>query len=406
MTIEIIRLGDVAEINPRRPQIDLINADLVTFVPMESVDETTGEITTARPRPFGEVKKGYTVFTDGDVIFAKVTPCMQNGKHAIAHDLLNGLGFGSTEFHVVRPGPRILSAWVHYFLRRQETLDAAKKKINGAVGLQRVPSSFLTDVELLLPDVNTQRRITKNLKLQLAAAEEARQAAQSQLNEIRLLKTQALKAVFATIEDSAPLGDVARIQSGYAFKSETFQKHGVRLLRNANIAPGRVHWDDAVFIIPSAAEAHAAYALAEGDVLISLDRPIIKTGIKVTRVTATDLPALLVQRVGRFRIDETRLNADYLYAFLHTEPFVEAISGHEQSLGVPHISPGQIEAIDIPLPTLPEQQRLAVILNNIAEATHEAQSAAELQLRDIELLPSRLLAAVFDAPATAPSDDA
>lgn len=190
---------------------------------------------------------------------------------------------------------------------------------------------------------------------------------------------------------------MARIQSGYAFKSETFQKHGVRLLRNANIAPGRLHWNDAVFLAPATAEAHAAYVLAEGDVLISLDRPIIKTGIKVTRVTATDLPALLVQRVGRFRVDETRLNADYLYAFLHTEPFIEAISGHEQSLGVPHISPGQIKAIEIPLPTLPEQQRLAVILNNIAEATHETQSAAELQLRDIELLPSRLLAAVFDS---------
>lgn len=138
--------------------------------------------------------------------------------------------------------------------------------------------------------------------------------------------------------------------------------------------------------------------------LISLDRPIIKTGIKVARVTTTDLPALLVQRVGRFRIDATRLNADYLYAVLHTEAFIEAISGHEQSLGVPHISPGQIEAIEIPLPTLAEQQRLAVILNNIAEATHEAQIAAELQLRDIELLPSRLLAAVFDT-LPAPSDD-
>jgi type I restriction enzyme S subunit len=396
MIIKTFRLGDVAEINPRRPQIDLIDSDLVTFVPMEAVDEATGEITTARTRPFGEVKKGYTAFADGDVIFAKVTPCMQNGKHAIAHGLFNGLGFGSTEFHVIRPGPQISSEWIHYFLRRQETLDAAKKTINGAVGLQRVPPSFLEDAKLPLPVITAQRLITGNLKIQLAAVEEARQAAQAQLNEIRLLKTQALKAIFAAIEDSVPLGDLARIQSGYAFKSETFQKQGVRLLRNANIAPGRVHWDDAVFIAPSAAKAHAAYALAEGDVLISLDRPIIKTGIKVTRITAADLPALLVQRVGRFRIDATRLNADYLYAFLHTEPFIEAISGHEQSLGVPHISPGQIEAIDIPLPTLAEQQRLSVILNNIAEATHEAQNAAEQQLRDIELLPSRLLAQAFD----------
>jgi len=278
---------------------------------------------------------------------------------------------------------------------------AHAKKTTGIASInQQVLGSF----PLLSPPLPEQQRIVGELKAQLAAAEEARQAAQAQLNEIRLLKIQALKAVFSAIKDSAPLGDVARIQSGYAFKSETFQKHGVRLLRNANIAPGRVYWDDAVFLAPSAAEAHAAYTLAEGDVLISLDRPIIKTGIKVARVTATDLPALLVQRVGRFRIDTTRLNADYLYAFLHTEPFIEAVSGHEQSLGVPHISPGQIEAIDIPLPTLVEQQRLAVILNSIADATHEAHIAAEQQLRDIELLPSRLLATVFDMLA-APSDD-
>ena len=136
--------------------------------------------------------------------------------------------------------------------------------------------------------------------------------------------------------------------------------------------------------------------------LISLDRPIISTGIKVARVAASDLPALLVQRVGRFRIDATRLNADYLYAFLHTEPFIEAISDHEQSLGVPHVSPGQIEAIEIPLPTLAEQQRLAVILNNIAQATQEAKTAAEQQLRDIELLPTRLLAQAFDNPGIKP----
>lgn len=275
--------------------------------------------------------------------------------------------------------------------------ELAKASFGGAQ--PNISQGLLRDLNVPLRSVLDQQRIAKNLKNQLAAAEEARQAAQSQLNEIRLLKTQALKTVFAAIEDISPLGDVARIQSGYAFKSEAFQKQGVRLLRNANVSPGRVYWDDAVYIAPSAAKAHTAYALTDGDVLISLDRPIISTGIKVARVAPTDLPALLVQRVGRFRIDETRLNADYLYAFLHTEPFIEAISGHEQSLGVPHISPGQIEAIDIPLPTLAEQQRLAVILNNIAKAAREAQIAAELQLRDIELLPSRLLAAVFDAPA-------
>ena len=259
-----------------------------------------------------------------------------------------------------------------------------------------VSKSALEDFEIAFPSLEEQSGIAALLKSQLTAVKSARQAAQAQSNEIRLLKTQALKAVFAAIKETCLIGDVARIQSGYAFKSETFKKQGVGLLRNANMAPGRVYWDDAVYLSPDAAPAHAAYALAAGDVLISLDRPIISTGIKVARIAASDLPALLVQRVGRFRIDETRLNADYLYAFLHTEPFIEAISGHEQSLGVPHVSPGQIEAIEIPLPSIEEQQRLAVILNNIAQATREAQTAAELQLRDIELLPSRLLAQAFD----------
>lgn len=269
---------------------------------------------------------------------------------------------------------------------------AHAKKTTGIASInQQVLGSF----PLLSPPLPEQQRIANELKTQLAVVEDARRAAQAQLSEIRTLQEHAFKSVFCSVENSCPISEVARVQSGYAFKSETFQKQGVRLLRNANISPGRVYWDDAVFLSPDAATTHTAYALAKGDVLISLDRPIISTGIKVARVTVTDLPALLVQRVGRFRIDETRLNADYLYAFLHTEPFIESISVHEQSLGVPHISPSQIEAIKIPLPCLKEQRRLAVTLNKIAEATREAEMAAELQLKDIELLPSRLLAEVF-----------
>lgn len=107
--------------------------------------------------------------------------------------------------------------------------------------MRNIAQGVITSIPIMLPDIDEQMRITRTLKTQLAAAEEAWQAAQAQLNEIRLLKTQALKAVFAAIEDACVLGEVARIQSGYAFKSETFKKQGVGLLRNANMAPGRVY---------------------------------------------------------------------------------------------------------------------------------------------------------------------
>jgi type I restriction enzyme M protein len=99
------RIAEVAEINPRRPASlrDFPESQLVSFVPMQALNQFSGEIADAEYRPFCEVKKGFTYFAEGDVIFAKITPCMQNGKSAVARTLSNGLGFGSTEFHVIRP---------------------------------------------------------------------------------------------------------------------------------------------------------------------------------------------------------------------------------------------------------------------------------------------------------------
>lgn len=193
---ERVRLGDVAEINPRRSGLGLEDSDIVTFVPMDAVHDRLGVITSAVQRPLSEVKKGYTAFIEDDVIFAKVSPCMQNGKHAIARGLMNGVGFGSTEFHVVRAGPRILPDWIHYFLRQQATLDAAQKTFNGAVGLQRVPPSFLENIELPLPDLDTQHRIAADLKAQLTTVQEARQAVEARLREIERLPQHLLAQVF------------------------------------------------------------------------------------------------------------------------------------------------------------------------------------------------------------------
>jgi hypothetical protein len=110
----------------------------------------------------------------------------------------------------------------------------------------------------------------------------------------------------------------------------------------------KVYWDDAAFLSQEDAQRFPAYTLAAGDVLISLDRPVISSGVKVARVCETDVPALLLQRVGRFILDPCQIDPAYLYAFLQTSIFIAEVSGHEQSLGVPHISPAQVEAIQIP----------------------------------------------------------
>jgi type I restriction enzyme S subunit len=174
---------DVALINPHRSKLERQDSAVTSFIPMESISDINGVVKILVERHFSEVKKGYTYIEEGDVIFAKITPCMQNGKHAVVRGLIDGIGFGSTEFHVIRCLDEIIPEWVHFFLRRKETLDAAQKTFTGAVGQQRVPKIFLEELKIPVPPVSDQFRISARIKAQLAEVEKARKAAEAQLHE-------------------------------------------------------------------------------------------------------------------------------------------------------------------------------------------------------------------------------
>src|SRR5437867_7556525 len=111
-------LFEVCEVNPKRPVIEMPETSLVTFVPMAAVDAETGEITQPQVRQLGAVRSGYTTFWVGDVIFAKITPCMENGKSAVVRSALTSVAFGSTEFHVLRPSPALMPEYLWHFVRQ------------------------------------------------------------------------------------------------------------------------------------------------------------------------------------------------------------------------------------------------------------------------------------------------
>jgi type I restriction enzyme S subunit len=151
---------DVCEINPSRPAGFVRGDDEPTsFIPMTAVNERSGTISAVSIRPYGQVKRGYTFVRDGDVLFAKITPCMQNGKHATARGLTDGVGFASTEFHVVRPGSKLNADWVHYYLRQPTVLTSAVRSFTGSAGQQRVPPDFLCALEVPVPPMAEQLRV-------------------------------------------------------------------------------------------------------------------------------------------------------------------------------------------------------------------------------------------------------
>ena len=144
---------------PRAGKRASLGDQLVSFVPMSAVDEHRGVISRVQERRLAEVSSGYTSFQDGDVLFAKITPCMENGKAALAKNLANGMGRGSTEFYVLRPGDRVLGEYVDHFVRQKRFRNAAKRAFTGTAGHQRVPRSFMDRAAIPLPPLDEQRRI-------------------------------------------------------------------------------------------------------------------------------------------------------------------------------------------------------------------------------------------------------
>lgn len=190
-------LMDFCKINPKKINTKEFDDDMiVSFIPMPCVSDIWGKIVKKELRKLGEVKKGYTNFCEGDVLFAKITPCMENGKSAIVDKLENDIGFGSTEFYVLRCDENKLNnKYLHYFVRQKTFRDEAKGEMTGAVGQQRVPKTFLENYKMKVPTLEEQQEIVNILDKLLAKYNKIKNLEQ-QLEKIELLKKAILAKAF------------------------------------------------------------------------------------------------------------------------------------------------------------------------------------------------------------------
>ena len=160
----IAKLSEITLVNPTLDKSNIADDLEVSFVPMPAVQAESGIIDVSAIRKFSEVKKGYTPFIESDVLFAKITPCMENGKMAIVPAVRNGIGFGSTEFHVLRSLSEISAKYVYYYVSSQSFRREAEHKMSGAVGQKRVTTPYLTNCEIPVPPENEQHRIVAKIE--------------------------------------------------------------------------------------------------------------------------------------------------------------------------------------------------------------------------------------------------
>ena len=190
-------IGDVCTVNPKK--IDAKNLDdnlEVSFVPMAAVSDVFGEIVNHEVKNLQDVRTGFTNFSEGDVIFAKITPCMENGKSAIVGPLVNDIGYGSTEFYVLRCKEELYNKYLYHMVRNTTFRAEAKAVMTGAVGQQRVPKTFLQEYQLLLPSLPEQHEIVRLIDELLARERAAQQAAEQALASIDLMKKSILARAF------------------------------------------------------------------------------------------------------------------------------------------------------------------------------------------------------------------
>lgn len=150
------------------PKTQLPKNDNISFVPMESVSDDYGEII-EKKHISAKDSKGYTKIKEGDIIWARITPCMQNGKSAIARDLINGFGCGSTEFHVLRneeesQNRKVTVEYIYHILRLPTVRQNAMKHFTGSAGQQRVPKSYLENLKIPIPPIYVQKELTQYLE--------------------------------------------------------------------------------------------------------------------------------------------------------------------------------------------------------------------------------------------------
>lgn len=180
-------LNQFVSVNPKTDCSKLIDDEVVSFVPMTNVQEKNNSVEYDLV-PYKKVKKGFTVFKKNDIIWAKITPCMQNGKSCTTEKMSTEIGFGSTEFHVIRAlSDDVYMPFLWSMLSNENVLFAAQAMFSGSAGQQRVPSSFLKTFPAVLPEFDKQKSLVANLELKLTERNEKIKKAESLNNNDNLV---------------------------------------------------------------------------------------------------------------------------------------------------------------------------------------------------------------------------
>lgn len=388
------KLGEVCLINPK--SCTLRDDTEVSFIPMTKVGEH-GEFDASEIKNYSEVKKGFTNFQNGDILFAKITPCMENGKGAIAHNMKNGIGFGSTEFHVLRPDTdKITSEWLYYLTTWKTFRKEAEKNMTGSAGQKRVPKTFLENYVVNLPDIDTQKSENKILrkvddliflrKQQLVKLDELVKARFVEMFG-DLAAPQCEYPELKLVDICADADDIKCGPFGTQLNKDEYKTKGVAVWEIPQINSGFSEMPTH-FITEEKAVILNAYSIKSGDIAMSRKGNVGKCGLFPENLKK----GIIHSDVLRIRVDKRKVDSCFMMYQLH---FSEAVKRQIEMVSSGAIMAGinvtKLKQIKVRIPELENQRMFAAFVERVDQQKQTIQQSLE----KLELMKKALMQEYF-----------
>ncbi len=411
---EWVCLADITEINPKLPFENIPDVLEVTFLPMKHVEERSNKISLVETRKYGDVKKGFVPMTDGDVIFAKISPCMENGKVAIVHSLRNHIAFGSTEFHVFRMKGMVIGKFVFHYLNREDFRRNAQGMMTGAVGQRRVPRKFLEESSIPLPPLAEQERIVARIEELFSSLDKGIESLKTAQAQLKTYRQAVLKWAFEgrftnadVPEGELPagwkwvkLGDLTKsIEAGKSFKCDERppSERETGVLKVSAVTWG-VFDENESKTVTDPEKINSNYLVRIGDFLFSRANTLDLIGA-VVRVHALTKKLLLSDKTLRLSFHTQIVNEDWVLHFLRCQIGRKQIqdnsSGNQESMR--NIGQEGIRRISIPLPpTLDEQARVVAEIEARLSVCDQVEAGITRGLEQAEALRQSILKRAFE----------
>ena len=388
------KIEDICTLNPKIKN-DLPLESLISFVPMSAVS-TDGNIDLTDTLIPSE-SKGYTLFQDGDILFAKITPCMENGKGAIAHGLLNGYGAGSTEFIVLRPNTDCVTAkWLYLYLSQRSFRWKCQQHMTGSAGQKRVPAKYLASCEIPIPIISEQERIVSKIEELFSKLDASVAELQTAKEKLKVYRQAVYSSVYYKMRDLRPITDFFDITGGLTKNSKRNElPFQMPYLRVANVYYDYLDLSEIKEIGVTEQEIDRCL-LQKGDLLF-VEGNGSKAQIGRVAIWNGQISKCLHQNhIVKGRPLGNMLSEYALYYLISNEGRKQIVNVAKSTSGLYTLSTNKIKGLKVPYCDLNDQKRLLDDIKEKLSVYDGIEQTVNTSLQQAEALRQSILKQAFE----------